>query len=190
MKNAERIVMVLLLLVLGGGAAWGYFAVQDKRADYRERVANGEFEIREEEVGSLGVTASTTDQSNWQAIYPNTVPMMVGNVAVQASVADTLSSRIKGLSDTPYLPDNVVKLFAFGVAGSHSIWMKDMQYALDIIWVDQHGAIIHFEEAVSPASFPKSFGSPTPAWFVIEANTGFVAANDIKIGDEVIIPRG
>jgi uncharacterized membrane protein (UPF0127 family) len=188
MKNAERIVIVAIILLLGGGAAWGYYAVQDKRADYRERVANGEFEIRPDEQRLVGGVATSSDQSNWRSIYPNTVPIMVGATVVQASVADTLSSRIKGLSGTPYLPDNVGKLFAFGVPGSHSIWMKDMLYSIDIIWAAQDGTIVHIEEAVSPDTFPTSFASPVPAWFVVETNEGFVAEQDIVVGDLITLP--
>lgn len=188
MKNAERIVIVAIVLVLAGAGAWGYYAVQDKRTDYRARVANGEFEIRPDEQSLTGSAVTNSDQSNWRSIYPNTVPIMIGSVAVQASIADTMSSRIKGLSDTPYLPANVVKLFAFGVAGSHSIWMKDMLYPLDIIWAVEDGTIVHIEENVSPDSFPTSFASPTPAWFVIEANAGFVANEQISLGDKIVLP--
>jgi uncharacterized membrane protein (UPF0127 family) len=86
------------------------------------------------------------------------------------------------------LPEHVVKLFVFGVPGNHSIWMKDMNYPLDILWVAEEGEIVHIEENVSPDSFPESFSSPTPAWFVVEANAGFVASNTIAIGDEVVLP--
>jgi hypothetical protein len=99
-----------------------------------------------------------------------------------------MSERIKGLSGTPFLPDNVVKLFAFGVAGEHSIWMKDMNYPIDIMWTTADGTIVHIEENVAPESFPESFASPEPAWFVIEASAGFVASNSVAIGDDVVLP--
>jgi uncharacterized membrane protein (UPF0127 family) len=183
MKGAERIVMVLLVFVLVGGGAWGYFAVKHERDEVRAAVARGEYQIPVEDE-----TEQEAETENWQAIYPNTIPMTIGSVVVRASVADTLTKRIKGLSDTPYLPDNVVKLFAFGVPGSHSIWMKDMNYAIDILWVAEEGEIVHIEENISPDTFPTSFASPVPAWFVIEANAGFVAQNEITVGDEIILP--
>ena len=185
MKIAERTVIIALLLVLGGGAYAGYKAVQTKRADFRAEVAAGKFEIRDEVEPSISQDAEGVE---WRAIYPNTVPMTLGGVPVQVSVADELSERIQGLSGTPYLPDNVVKLFAFGVEGTHSIWMKDMNYSLDILWLTKDGAIIYIEENVAPDTFPESFASPTPAWFVVEANAGFVANNEIVIGDELVLP--
>jgi uncharacterized membrane protein (UPF0127 family) len=63
-----------------------------------------------------------------------------------------------------------------------------MNYSLDILWVAEKGEIVHIEENVSPDTFPKSFSSPKPAFFVIEANAGFVASSSIALGDTVIVP--
>jgi uncharacterized membrane protein (UPF0127 family) len=106
-----------------------------------------------------------------------------------ASVADTIPERIKGLSGTPFLPDKVVKLFAFGAAGEQSIWMKNMNYPLDIIWLDKEGIIVHIEKDISPETYPDSFSSPAPAWYVIEANAGFTASNTVAVGDKVTLPK-
>lgn len=194
MKTAERIVLVTIVLVLVGGAYWGYQSVKQKRLEFRERVAAGEFEIRDEPTEA---TTASDNEADWRRYYPVTYPMKIGDVTVQASVADTLSKRIKGLSDTPYLPENVVKLFAFGVPGSHSIWMKDMNYPLDIIWADEAGVIVHIVENVSPSTYDaaapqnsETFKSPVDAWFVVETNAGFVTKHGIMVGDELVIPRG
>ena len=178
MKLVERVVMIALLLSLVGGASWVYFAVKHEQSEVREAVARGEFEIRDEEELESNI-------DDWQTVYPNTVTITIGTTSVQASVADTLAERIQGLSNTPFLPEKVVKIFVFGAYGSHEIWMKDMNYALDIIWADKEGVIVHIERDISPETFPSSFGSPAPAWYVIEAAAGFVSSNNIKIGDKI-----
>ncbi len=183
MKIAERIVMVLLLVVLISGGVWIYFTVQYKHQQKLEAVARGEYEI------PLESDERPVAPEEWRKIYPNTIKIQIGEVPVLASVADTLNTRMKGLSDTPFLPDGVVKLFVFGTEGSHSIWMKDMKYALDIIWVDRAGQVVHFEEVVSPETYPDSFSSPVPAWYVIEANAGFVASSSLAIGQTVLLPE-
>jgi len=185
MKTAERIVIVALLLGFVGIGYAGYYAVQQNRAELRAEVAAGAFEIREDTVE----TNTSEDQDSWRRWYPNTIPVVLGGVPVQASVADTMSTRIKGLSNTPYLPDDVVKLFAFGVPGTHSIWMKDMNYAIDIFWAAEDGTIVHIEENITPDTFPSSFASPVPAWFVIETVAGFAATHGIGLGDELVVPR-
>jgi uncharacterized membrane protein (UPF0127 family) len=183
MKIAERIVMVFLSVVLIGGVAWLYFAVQYEQQAVRDAVARGDYERP-----IVEVVPEEVDPEDWRSIYPYTVPITIDGIPVEASVADSVSTRIKGLSGTPFLPDNVVKLFAFGAAGQHSIWMKDMNYALDILWVAKDGKIVHVEENVSPDSYPESFSSPVPAWYVIEANAGFAASNTIAVGGEVTLP--
>lgn len=186
MKIAERIVIVLLLIGIVGSGVWFVFYVRDLVADEHQQkvedVALGKYQI-----------PTTTDEpevtpETWQTIYPNTVTILIGETTVKASIADSLSERIGGLSGTPFLPDNVVKLFVFGTAGTHSIWMKDMNYSLDIMWLDQTGGIVHLEENVSPDTYPESFSSPVSAWYVVEATAGFVAVNNIKIGDKVVLP--
>jgi uncharacterized membrane protein (UPF0127 family) len=180
MKVAERIVMVALAIALVGGGVWLYMAYRYERTTLKEAVADGEFQI------PLNDTSVPSD--DWRTYYPELIPIVIGAVAVQASVADSIPERIKGLSNTPYLPEGVVKLFAFGAEGEHGIWMKDMNYPLDIIWVAKSGSIVHIEENVSPETYPDSFSSPKPAWYVIEANAGFVASSSLKIGDEVVVP--
>ncbi len=189
MKTAERVVMVAILLVLSGGVAFVYFTMKANHQAILDGVARGDYEIPIETPPATTTPVAVPDNEDvWREIYPTTVPITIADVSVEASVADTLPERIKGLSGTPYLPMGVVKLFAFGAAGSHSIWMKDMNYAIDIIWVDETGVIVHLEENITPESFPESFGSPTPAWYVIEAAAGFVAANQIVAGDQVVLP--
>lgn len=197
MKLAERIVMVSLLLVLLGGAVWLYFSFQYKQAEVRDAVARGEYEIPKEtepvgEESSLANTKASSKevtQEEWRKYYPVVVPIIIGSTTVQASIADSLPERIKGLSDTPYLPDGIVKLFAFGAEGEHSIWMKDMNYSIDIIWVAKAGQIVHIKQNVAPETYPESFASPKRAWYVIETPAGFVSKSGIKVGDKVVVPE-
>ncbi len=182
MKTAERIVMVFILFCFLGAVAWIYFSVQYQQKEIRDAVVRGEYEIpfvekKEEKISP----------ENWEKIYFNTIPVTIGGVSMLASVADTLDSRSRGLSKTPFLPENVVKILAFGSEGKHSIWMKDMEYSIDIIWVNKEGDILHIEEHVSPDSFPESFSTPVPAWYVVETNAGFVSDKGIKIGDKLIL---
>lgn len=186
MKIAERVVMVLIFFAFVGGVAWLYFAVQYEQKEVREAVARGEYET------STSVETPDIAPEDWRVVYPNTVPIQIGAVTVEASVADSLYERIEGLSGTPFLPDHVVKLFVFGTSGNHPIWMKDMNYPIDILWVAKEGEIVHLEENVSPDTYSsenpaasQNFESPTPAWYVIETKAGFVANNTIAVGDKV-----
>lgn len=176
--------MVLILFALIGGGAWIYFSVKYKQKEINDAVARGDYEIpmtdaRQEQMGKDG---------DWHQYYHDLIPITIGATSVQASVADSIVEKIKGLSDTPLLPVGIVKLFAFNEESEHAMWMKDMKYPLDIIWVSKKGVIVHIEENLSPDSYPKSFESSKPSWYVIEANAGFVASSSIKLGDTVVVP--
>lgn len=187
--------MVSLLLVLLGGAVWLYFSWKYKQADLRDAVARGEYQIPNEQEPKVQQEATGETQTEkitqdeWRKYYPVLIPIVIGSTTAQASLADSLPERIKGLSDTPYLPDGIVKLFAFGAEGEHSIWMKDMNYPIDIIWVEKAGSIVHIKQNVAPETYPESFASPKPAWYVIETPAGFVEKSGISVGDEVVVPE-
>ncbi len=129
-----------------------------------------------------------TKDDSWQLIYKDTQKMKIKDLIVDVSVAKTWPERIQGLSGTPYLPKNLVKLFIFDTPAFHSIWMKDMQYTIDILWVDADNKIIHIEKNATPESYPDLFIPEDPALYVIETVAGFVNDNQINIGDIIILP--
>lgn len=139
--------------------------------------------------GVFGSSEENTTENPWQTIYPVTKTMSIGSVVVEASIAQTWPERITGLSGTPYLPEEIVKLFIFDSSAFHSIWMKDMNYAIDIIWVNKAREIVYIKNGATPESYPESFVSDKPAMYVIETVSGFVAKNEIKVGDLVTLPK-
>lgn len=125
----------------------------------------------------------------WTTVYPDTKSMKIGDAVFQASIAKTWPERISGLSGTPFLPENVVKLFIFDSPGLHSIWMKDMLYAIDIIWVDETRSIIQIKESATPESFPESFVPTREALYVIETAAGVSGRLGIEVGDSIVLPE-
>ena len=168
----------LILLVLVGSF---YFHYQSNR-DRLSKVTPVDSMVSEIEIKEV-------DPNDWRTIYPNPKPMKIGDYEVLASVAETMSERITGLSGTTFLPEELVKLFVFDAPGLHSIWMKDMNYSLDIIWADAESKIVYIEENVRPESFPNFFTPTVPAKYVIETNAGFVEENKIKVGESIVLPN-
>ncbi len=105
-----------------------------------------------------------------------------------ATLANTPEAREKGLSGTEKLDDLQVMLFAFDTNDTHGIWMKDMNYPIDIFWVSEDFQIVHIEKRVGPETFPKTFRPHTPSRYVIESNANVAEAFNIHEGDLVIFP--
>jgi hypothetical protein len=127
------------------------------------------------------------DQSSSTVItvgeFTNLIPLTLGSVSLMGSIADTDDERAQGLSGTNEIPAEVAKVFIFETAAKWSFWMKDMNYPIDIFWLDENGVVVHIEESVSPETYPeKSFMPPVPALYVIETKAGFAQGNNIMVG--------
>ncbi len=98
-------------------------------------------------------------------------------------VAQTEEERVKGLSGRENLPEDTVLLFVFPTVSDHGIWMKDMFFSIDIIWMDEELVVVDYRKDVSPDTFPEIFYPEHPAKYVLEANTGFVEDYNLEFGD-------
>ena len=98
-------------------------------------------------------------------------------------VADRPLERQRGLSFRESLATDAGMLFVFEKPDKHGIWMKDVSFPLDIVWLDESFRVVNFKKDVSPDTFPTVFISTSPALYVIEANAGFIDQFSIKIGE-------
>jgi uncharacterized membrane protein (UPF0127 family) len=109
----------------------------------------------------------------------------VGSQVVHARVADTDETRQKGLSGTSGLGQNDGMLFIFQVPGRWGMWMKDMKYGIDILWMDGDKKVIYKAENVTPDTFPKVFLPDKDALYVLELPAGFISKNGVSLGQIV-----
>jgi uncharacterized membrane protein (UPF0127 family) len=112
---------------------------------------------------------------------------VIGETSVTLDIADTDLERILGLGGRDSLPKNHGMLFIFEEKAEHGIWMKDMKFSIDIIWLNEYSEVIYIERNVSPNTFPKVFGPQKPSSYVLEFNAGFVSRNNIKVGDKFVL---
>lgn len=108
-----------------------------------------------------------------------------GNVEAFVDVARTPAERVKGLSGREAMQTNEGLLFVFEKNDTHAIWMKDMRFPIDIIWIDELFSVVDVAENVLPSSFPEIFKPKQSAKFVLEVNAGWVAHNNVRLGDKV-----
>ena len=108
---------------------------------------------------------------------------------VNLVIADTEAKREKGLGGFVSLRSDDGMLFVFPKLGIYPFWMKDMQFSLDIIWLDEKCAITHIEKNASPETYPKSFTPDKNSLYVLEINAGFAEKNNLKTGDICILQK-
>ncbi len=113
------------------------------------------------------------------------VSMSLGGQVVYARVASTDSTRQKGLSGTKQLTDAQAMLFIFDTPGRWGMWMKDMNYSLDMLWLDDDKRIISMEQNVAPSTYPEAFLPDKAARYVVELPAGFVQRHRVEQGQVV-----
>ena len=111
--------------------------------------------------------------------------VLIGETRIPVSIADTLRTRAKGLSGTPSLELGTGKLFIFDRPDQYAFWMKDMQYPLDIVWVDSDWKVVDITYNALPESYPSTFSPAIPAQYVLELNAGEAVVDNITIGAQL-----
>ncbi len=114
-----------------------------------------------------------------------TRPLQVGDTTFNVAVADSAEERKRGLSGVRAMGPNQGLYFVFPRAYLLSFWMKDMRFAIDIVWIDSAHRVIHMIENVTPETFPMVFTVQQPAQYALEIKAGRARAAGIKIGDTV-----
>ncbi|HSX27856.1 MAG TPA: DUF192 domain-containing protein [Candidatus Saccharimonadales bacterium] len=119
----------------------------------------------------------------WRVFHhQRTADINFGETHIAAQIVDTPDTREHGLSGTTSLKPQTGMLFIFDQPGSLPMWMKDMKYPLDILWLDHDRKVVHIERNLSPQTYPENFSSPMPALYVLEVPSGFADAHQLREG--------
>ncbi len=87
------------------------------------------------------------------------------------------------MSNREKLAENQGMLFVFDQPDYYSFWMKDMQFAIDIIWIDENKKIVDITQNAESESYPKTFQPSSPAQYVLEVNSFWTGEHGIVVGD-------
>ncbi len=111
----------------------------------------------------------------------------LGSLSIPVEVADTEALRQRGLSGRESLPPGQGMLFVFPEDGYWAIWMKDMRFSIDILWLDASGRVLRVAHSVAPETYPMTFGPYEPARYVLELRSGFAQSHGIAEGAQFVL---
>ena len=100
----------------------------------------------------------------------------------QVEIAESGGEKRRGLSFRESLPEGSGMLFVYDKEDYYSFWMKDMNFPIDIIWINKEKEVVHIERNLQPCGTDscKGYKPSQKAMYVLEINPGL----DIKIGDK------
>ncbi len=113
--------------------------------------------------------------------------IQIGNATVLVEIADTPALQQQGLSDRDSLEEGKGMWFVFPGETTQGFWMKDMRFAIDIIWVNGHGVVVTIKHNAQPDSYPEIFYPSATAQYVLEVPAGFTERHGIAEGTKVVL---
>lgn len=132
----------------------------------------------------------------WKLNYDQQTLRLHGHT-YRITVLRTEDELQRGLSGTANLPADRAMVFVFPREDKWSIWMKDMNYAIDIVWLDSAKKVVYLEKNVQPSTYNKKepaksklFKPDKVARYVIELASGTIERTGIAIGDPAGLPSG
>jgi uncharacterized membrane protein (UPF0127 family) len=131
-------------------------------------------------IGIVGMMSIPKDVKLEQAEFPMGV-IKIDDVTLQVQIADTKPLQTRGLMFQEKMPYDQGMLFVFEGEDARSMWMLNMQFALDLLWLDSDGNVVHIEKDAQPCksaleTMACTFtnGNGKPAKYVLEVTSGFV----------------
>jgi len=102
----------------------------------------------------------------------------------EVEIADTSEARVQGLMFRQELEQEKAMLFVFQREGIYSFHMRNVNFPLDIVWLNENKEIVFTkinalpeEEGISPYKEAK---------YVIEFNAGVIKSLGMDIGDKFV----
>ena len=107
-----------------------------------------------------------------------------GTITIET--VDTPKQRQLGLSGRSAIDNDEGMMFVFdNISGTNCFWMKDMQFAIDMVWLDADKKVVTVTESVAPETYPESFCPESGAKYGLELKE--YRANELGIvqGEEL-----
>jgi uncharacterized membrane protein (UPF0127 family) len=119
-----------------------------------------------------------------------TKTISVSGKSYQAIIADTSIKRAIGLMFRESLPKGACMLFIFRSAGHHAIWMRNMKFPIDVIWLNEKLEVVDSKAQIKPCESILSCPEYSPsemASYLIEFNAGVTKREKIRAGSKARI---
>ncbi len=110
-----------------------------------------------------------------------------------AIVADTMTKRMIGLMYRKSIKRDECMLFVFPVPSRYGIWMHNMSFSIDVVWLGRTGRVVDLIEEIEPcrALFGCRVYKPRrESLYILEFNSGTIKRDKIKMGNTAQLASG
>lgn len=108
----------------------------------------------------------------------------------KAYIADSAAKRMVGLMHKKGLGEKEAMLFVFGRAAKYPVWMLNMRFNIDILWLDDDRTVKEIVVDAEPCRSIFDCDAYTPkanARYILELNSGVSEKLGIKVGEKITL---
>ncbi len=131
-------------------------------------------------VGVAGILTLPSDVKLESVEFPRGT-IKLDDVVLEVQIADTDPRRARGLMFQEQLPLDQGMLLVFDDPNKVSIWMMNMQFPIDAIWINGEGKVVYIEKnvpacktALETVTCESYKGGGQDAKYILEVTSGFV----------------
>ena len=114
--------------------------------------------------------------------------ILIKGIELSAEIPTTSELMGKGLAVKDQLKENEAMFFVFDNPEKHSFWMKDMNFRIDIIWLDSNDKVVHIEQNLQPCVSVftcTGYNPDTDSQYVLETIAGFTQRHNVSVGTDI-----
>ena len=109
-------------------------------------------------------------------------------VKMDIEIAESDYETQTGLMYRSGMEENQAMLFVFDYVGWHSFYMKNTEFALDILFIDEDFKVASFKDNAQPMD-ESGISSEAPVQYVLEVNAGLREKWGVSVGDSIAYTR-
>lgn len=141
---------------------------------------------KEEKTKSIKTEPVTFKKEGELSVFKATTDSLLTKVNIEFAESDYETET--GLMYRSGMKDNQGMLFVFDAEAMHSFYMKNTQFALDIVYIKADSTIASFQENAQPFN-ESPLSSQVPIKYVLELNAGLAEKWILEVGDKVVFSK-
>jgi uncharacterized membrane protein (UPF0127 family) len=112
---------------------------------------------------------------------------------ITVEIADTAAERQRWLTfRQDQLAEDTALLIKYDEPDLYEVWMLNIEYNLDLIWIDKDGNVVYVKENVPPCqnvveTVSCTYKTTARSLYVMATTAGFVDAHDISTASKMTI---
>ena len=120
------------------------------------------------------------------SIFKNSTDTLLTKLDIE--IAETDYETQTGLMYRKGMEQNQGMLFIFPDEALHSFYMKNTEFPLDILYINEDFKIASMQENAAPLN-EGSLSSEVPVQYVLEVNAGYAEQQGVTVGDSISYTR-